>query len=91
MSCYYFSPKSEMLRPGGRPALYILEQCLRYNAVRCFSFPAEHGVFGGLEFLEKSLGATHCAEGETNAPERAVSCGPKWKKPFTVRFSLGIG
>lgn len=64
MSCYYFSPKLKMLRSGGSPALYILEQCLQCNAAGCSSFPAEHSTFGAFELLEKSLGATHYAEGE---------------------------
>jgi len=64
MSCYYFSPKLEVVRSGNHPALHILEQCPKYDAVGCCCFPAEHHTFGGLEFLERSLGATHYAEAE---------------------------
>lgn len=83
MSCYYFSPKLEMLRSGGCPALHILEQCLQYSAVGCCSFPAEHHTFGGFELLERSLGATRYAEGEAKCSrERCVVWSEVEKKLY---------
>lgn len=80
MFCSYFNLKLEMLRSGSCPALYILEHCLQYNAVGYCSLPADHHTFGGFEFLGRSLGTTHYAEGEAKCSRKSCVMWSKVEK-----------